>query len=190
MPRGGRGLRLVASVAGGGCIDDADCCAPGGRPAPWAARSRRMGTFLRSFRWGHVRQDRVSRELLARAWAGRGGTRRRAADQPRFHHLRDLRTGQGGRTPPRLYRQAGLSPAVGHRRRHRRMSRLREGRANTARGAAHSCVKRWGGCARRGQRATHGARRQRLLYPRRGRRLAGWMSASPSPSASTKACGT
>ena len=33
-----------------------------------------LGTFLRSFRWGHVRQlDRVSRELLARAWdAGAG----------------------------------------------------------------------------------------------------------------------
>ena len=29
-----------------------------------------LGTFLRSFRWGHVRQlDRVSRQLLARAWA-------------------------------------------------------------------------------------------------------------------------
>ena len=43
-----------------------------------------------------------------------GGTRRRAVHhRPRFHHLRDLRTGQGGRTPPRLYRQAGLSPAVG-----------------------------------------------------------------------------
>ena len=28
-----------------------------------------MGTFLPSFRWGHVRQlDRVSRQLLARAW--------------------------------------------------------------------------------------------------------------------------
>ena len=33
-----------------------------------------LGTFLRSFRWGHVRQlDRVSRELLAGAWyAGAG----------------------------------------------------------------------------------------------------------------------
>ena len=50
-------------------------CAPVGRPASWAARSRStLGTFLRSFRWGHVRQlDRVSRELLARAWqAGTG----------------------------------------------------------------------------------------------------------------------
>ena len=27
------------------------------------------------------------------------------------------------------------------------MVRLREGRANTARGAATSCVRRWGGCA-------------------------------------------
>ena len=29
-----------------------------------------LGAFLRGFRWGHARQrDRVSRELLARAWA-------------------------------------------------------------------------------------------------------------------------
>ena len=33
-----------------------------------------LGTFLRSFRWGHVRQlDRVTRELLARAWATGAG---------------------------------------------------------------------------------------------------------------------
>ena len=33
-----------------------------------------LGTFLRSFRWGHVRQlDRVGRELLARAWAAGAG---------------------------------------------------------------------------------------------------------------------
>ena len=32
-----------------------------------------LGTFVRGFRWGHVRQlDRVSRELLAQAWAGGG----------------------------------------------------------------------------------------------------------------------
>ena len=32
------------------------------------------GTFLRSFRWGHVRQlDRVGRELLSRAWAAGPG---------------------------------------------------------------------------------------------------------------------
>ena len=56
-----------------------------------------LGTFLRSFRWGHVRQlVRVSRELLARGLVGWGRTRRRAVS-PGLHHLRDLRSGQGGR---------------------------------------------------------------------------------------------
>ena len=33
-----------------------------------------LGTFLRSFSWGHVRQlDRVGRELLARAWSAEAG---------------------------------------------------------------------------------------------------------------------
>ena len=33
-----------------------------------------LGIFLRNFRWGHVRQlDRVSRELLARAWQAGAG---------------------------------------------------------------------------------------------------------------------
>ena len=33
-----------------------------------------LGTFLLSFRWGHVRQlDRVSRELLARVWNTKAG---------------------------------------------------------------------------------------------------------------------
>ena len=56
------------------------CCAPGGRPASSlggtvkASIDRPWVTFLRSFRWGHVRQlDRVSRELLARAWQAGAG---------------------------------------------------------------------------------------------------------------------
>ena len=61
--------------------------------------------------------------------------------RPRLHHLRDLRSGQGGRTPPRLYRQAGHSHpllAIAAGTGDVLMdSRLREGRANTARGAAH-----------------------------------------------------
>ena len=33
-----------------------------------------LGTFLRSFRWEHARQlDRVSREVLARAWGAGAG---------------------------------------------------------------------------------------------------------------------
>ncbi len=41
---------------------------------PPLSRGQALGAFLRSFRWGHVRQlDRVSRELLVRAWAAGAG---------------------------------------------------------------------------------------------------------------------
>ena len=41
---------------------------------PPLSRGQALGTFLRSFRWGHVRQlDRVSRQLLARAWEAGAG---------------------------------------------------------------------------------------------------------------------
>ena len=109
--------------------------------------------------------------------------------------MRDLRTGQVGRTPPRLHRCAGLShiPLLAVCRAGAGdvlMARLREGRANTARGAAHFvCVKRWPGSLRRmarGQltvRADSGFERCIAWYPSAAR----WMSASPSPSG-TKAC--
>ena len=63
-------LTLAASaLAGGDCIDDADALRSGGtaRGVGWVVKAlSTLGTFLRSFRWGHVRQlDRVSRELLA-----------------------------------------------------------------------------------------------------------------------------
>ena len=51
------------------------------------------------------------------------------------------------------------------------MSRLREGRANTARGAAHFLRETVGRVRYGGQGTTHGAGRQRLLHPRRGRGL-------------------
>ena len=71
-------MTLVASaLAGGDCIDDADALRAGstGRVLGCVVKApSTLGTFLRSFRWGHVRQlDRVGRELLARAWqAGTG----------------------------------------------------------------------------------------------------------------------
>ena len=75
---GDKMLTLVASaLAGGDCIDDADALRTG-RTADAIGcvvkAPSTLGTFLRSFRWGHVRQlDRVSREVLARAWdAGAG----------------------------------------------------------------------------------------------------------------------
>ena len=80
---GDKMLTLVASaLAGGDCIDDADALRAGGTVGVLGCvvkASSSLGTFLRSFRWGHVRQlDRVSRQLLARAWAagaGPGATR-------------------------------------------------------------------------------------------------------------------
>ena len=71
-------LMLVASaLTGGDCIDDADALRTGRTACTLGCVVKApstLGTFLRSFRWGHVRQlDRVSRELLARAWAAGAG---------------------------------------------------------------------------------------------------------------------
>ena len=138
-------LTLVASaLAGGDCIDDADALRAGGtgRVLGCAVKApSTLGTFLRSFRWGHVRQlDRVSRELLARAWdagAGPGDspltidldstvceTYGLGKEGARHHNY----TGQRG-YHPLLAVAAGTGDVL--------MARLRAGRANTARGAAH-----------------------------------------------------
>jgi hypothetical protein len=75
---GDKVLTLVASaLAGGDCIDDAGALR-GGRTAAVLGHAVKapstLGTFLRSFRFGHVRQlDKVSRALLARAWAAGAG---------------------------------------------------------------------------------------------------------------------
>ena len=138
-------LTLAASaLAGGDCIDDADALRSGstGRVLGCVVKApSTLGTFLRSFRWGHVRQlDRVSRELLARAWAAGAGpgdgpftidldsticeTYGLAKEGARHHGY----TGQRG-YHPLLAVAAGTGDVL--------MARLREGRANTARGAAH-----------------------------------------------------
>ena len=76
---GDKMMTLVASaMAGGDCIDDADALRAGETAGVLDCMvikaSSTLGTFLRSFQWGHVRQlDRVSRELLARAWAAGAG---------------------------------------------------------------------------------------------------------------------
>ena len=138
-------MTLVASaLAGGDCIDDADALRAGGTARVLGCLVKApstLGTFLRSFRWGHVRQlDRVSRELLSRAWAAGAGpgdgpltidldstireTYGLAKEGARHHSY----TGQRG-YHPLLAVAAGTGEVL--------MSRLREGRANTARGAAH-----------------------------------------------------
>ena len=124
------------------------CCAPGGRPAPGrhGQGAITLGTFLRSFRWGHVRQlDRVSRELLPRAWQAGAGpgdgpltidldsticeTYGLAKEGARHHGY----TGKRG-YHPLLAVAAGTGDVL--------MARLREGRATPLAAPPTSCVKR------------------------------------------------
>ena len=136
---------LVASVlAGGDCIDDADALRAGGTERVLGCTVKApstLGTFLRSFRWGHVRQlDRVSRALLARAWAaGAGpgeapftidldstvcetyGFAKEGAQRPGYTGARGYH--------PLLAVAAGTGDVL--------MARLRGGRAYSGRGAAH-----------------------------------------------------
>ena len=172
---GDKMLTLVASaLAGGDCIDDADALRAGGTVGVLGcvvkAPSTLAAAFLRSFRWGHVRQlDRVSRQLLARAWAAGAGpgdspltidldsticeTYGLAKEGARHHGY----TGARG-YHPLLAIAAGTGEVL--------MSRLREGRANTARGAAHFPASDGGASAlRRGQGTTHGAADSVLLSP-------------------------
>ena len=142
---GDKMMTLVASaLAGGDCIDDADVLRAGGvgRVLGCVVKApSTLGTFRRSFRWGHVRQlDRVSRELLAQAWATDAGpgdgpltidldsticaTFGLAKEGARHHGY----TGQRS-YHPLLAIAAGTGDVL--------MSRLREGRANTVLGAAH-----------------------------------------------------
>jgi hypothetical protein len=138
-------LSLVFSaLAGGDCIDDAAALRAGSTSRVLGFTTKAastLGTFLRSFRWGHVRQlDRVSRELLARAWAaGAGpgsapftidldsticetyGLAKEGGVHHGYTHVRGYH--------PLLAVAAGTGDVL--------MARLREGRANTVRGAAH-----------------------------------------------------
>ncbi|MCC6494663.1 MAG: IS1380 family transposase [Propionibacteriaceae bacterium] len=135
---------VLSALAGGDCIDDANALRAGGteRILGFTVKAAStLGTFLRSFRWGHVRQlDRVSRELLARAWAAGAGpgsapftidldsticeTYGLAKDGARHHTYTRVRGYH-----PLLAIAAGTGDVL--------MARLREGRANTARGAAN-----------------------------------------------------
>jgi hypothetical protein len=71
-------LTLVhAMLAGGDCIDDADLLRCGATSQVLGHRvmaPSTVGTFLRSFTFGHVRQlDRLTEQVLARAWAAGAG---------------------------------------------------------------------------------------------------------------------
>ena len=193
-------LTLVASaLAGGDFIDDADVFVGAGQLAPSAAykapstpRFREGRDFPAQLPVGPRPPVGSGEPGAAVPGLGRWcGTRRRAVDhRPRLHHLRDLRTGQGGGASPWLHWPAGLSPAAGHRRRHRRRADV-----SAARGP---------GQHRSGRRPLPAGDRPAMLGLGDNSRCgptaasmptpwsssaARWMSASPSPSANTPAQG-
>ena len=190
-------LTLVASaLAGGDCIDDADALRSGstGRVLGCTVKApSTLGTFLRSFRWGHVRQlDRVSRELLRRAWDAGAGP----GDEPLTIDLdsticetyglgkegarRHNYTGQRG-YHPLLAVAAGTGEVL--------MARLRQGR-QTPLAAQHTfCERRSDGCATQEPEDNSPCAPTAASTPTTSSPYAErWMSASPSPSASTGAC--
>jgi Transposase DDE domain group 1 len=142
---GDKVLTLLASaLAGGDCIDDAGALGAGStaRVLGFTLKAAStLGTFLRSFRWGHVRQlDAVTGHLLGRAWAAGAGP----GDAPftidldsticETYGLAKEGALHHGYTKVRGYHPllavaAGTGDVL--------MARLREGRANTVRGAAH-----------------------------------------------------
>ena len=123
---GDKMMTLVASaLAGGDCIDDADVLRTGGTAGAIGCVVKApstLGTFLRDLPVGPRPPVGPGEPAVAGWGLGRWcGTRRRTIHhRPGFHHLRDLRVDEGGGAPPQLHRPAGLSPAAGHRRWHRR----------------------------------------------------------------------
>jgi hypothetical protein len=118
-------LTLIhAMIAGGDCIDDVELLRTGSTTGVLGHRvmaASTVGTFLRSFAFGHVRQlDQVAATILGRAWAAGAGP----DDGPLtvdvgLHHLRGARLPQTGRLL-RLHPPARLPPAAGHPRLKRR----------------------------------------------------------------------
>jgi hypothetical protein len=133
---------LYAMALGADSIDDCDILRSGttGRLLGGAvAAPSTLGTFLRSFSFGHVRQlDRVLGEALARAWAaGAGpGARRLVVDVDSFVGEVHGYAKQGAAFG--YTRQRGYHPLLATRADSGEVLhiRLRKGSANTARGIA------------------------------------------------------
>jgi hypothetical protein len=136
-------LTLVqAMLAGADCIDDADLLRCGATSQVLGHRvmaPSTLGTFLRSFTFGHVRQlDRLGEQILQRAWAAGAGP----GDGPMTIDLDSTVCEVHG------YHKQGAAYGYTHRLGYHPLvatradsgevlhARQRAGRANTARGAA------------------------------------------------------
>jgi hypothetical protein len=141
---GDKAMTLIHSaLAGGDSIDDADVLRAGDTQVVLGhvvLAPSTLGTFLRSFSWAHSRQlDRVSGELLARAWAagaGPGGAPLTIDVDSSIHETYGLAKQGGSRFTYNhvrgyhpLYAVVAGTGDVVH-------ARLRGGNAHAARGAA------------------------------------------------------
>jgi len=135
---------LVATIlAGGSHIDHADLLRAGAtqRVLPFRVMApSTLGTFLRSFTFGHVRQlDKVSAELLRRAWsAGAGpGNEQLVIDVDSTICEVHGKAKQGATYG--YTRVLGYHPLLATRADTGEVlhARMRKGRANTSRGATH-----------------------------------------------------
>jgi hypothetical protein len=181
---GSKVLTLVHTlVAGGDCIDDADLLRAGATAAVLGHRvlaPSTLGTFLRSFTFGHVRQlDRLAEQVLTRAWAAGAGP----GDAPL--------TVDVDSTICEVYGQAKQGAAYGYTRvlgYHPILAtradtgevlhaRMRTGRANTARGAKRFVeelagrVRRAGACGQLTLRADSGFWSAKVLAACRRHRI-------------------
>jgi hypothetical protein len=136
-------LTLVHSMlAGGDCIDDADLLRCGATSRVLGHRvmaPSTLGTFLRAFTFGHVRQlDRLGEQILGRAWAAGAGP----GDGPMTIDLDStVCEVHGYHKQGAAYgytHQLGYHPLLATRAETGEVlhARQRAGRANTARGAA------------------------------------------------------
>jgi hypothetical protein len=177
-------------LAGGDCIDDADLLRCGATSRVLGHRvmaPSTLGTFLRAFTFGHVRQlDRLTEQVLARAWAAGAGP----GDGPMTMDLDSTVCEVHGHAKQGAAygytHTLGYHPLVASRADTGEVlhARQRTGRANTARGTARfvdelaARVRRAGASGELTMRMDSGSGRPRPSGP-----AAATRSATPSPSA-------
>jgi hypothetical protein len=135
-------LTLVhALVAGGDCIDDAAVLRTGATAAVLGHRvmaPSTLGTFLRSFTFGHIRQlDRATEQLLSRAWAAGAGPGKQPMTIDVDSTICEVHGHHKGGAAYGYTRVLGYHPLLATRADTGEVLhvRMRKGSANTARGA-------------------------------------------------------
>ena len=132
---------LHAMVAGGDAIDDADVLRTGRTQEVLGHRvmaPSTLGTFLRSFSFGHIRQlDRVAETLLARAWAAGAGPGTQELMMDLDSTMCEVHGHAKGGAAYGYTRRLGYHPLLASRADTGELLhlRMRTGSANTARGA-------------------------------------------------------